>query len=121
MDLVPKTSFIDAKLALLDIYETVFGIYDHLTDSYARKKRPLASVALHESESICEGSELYAFIDRYIKDDIYKSTGLNLTDFMKLPREIVQKIFKSVNTKDEKEAKEKQAIIDSLSNSNTKK
>lgn len=92
----PQTSFIDAKIAFLDIYETTTGVWDHLTDSYKKKQRPLASVALHDSESVTEGTELYSVLSRYIKDEIYKEVGLNLTDFLNLPTDIVQYLFKTI-------------------------
>lgn len=111
MDKLPQTSFIDAKIALTDIYETTTGIWDHLTDSHKKKSRPLASVALHDCESTTEGSDLYTVISKYIDDEVYKETGLDLNEFLNLPSDIVQMLFKKIQDRRFKKDKEQSELL----------
>ena len=45
-----------------------------------------------ESEEVNENSLLQATIKNYIRTGIREYTGLNLTDFLELPRDIVEMI-----------------------------
>ena len=112
---LPKTGFIDMKMVLIDIYETYFEIYDHLGSiGRGEKARPLASVALHEIESIGEGSDLYLTIDRYFEKNVFKHTGLKLHEFLNYPREYTILVYKNIdkiNIKDTKDADAATALM----------
>lgn len=114
IDKMPKASYIDTKIAMYDVYETVFGIYDHMVKREGIYAKPLASVALHESESVCEGSDLYLTMEKFMKLDIYKFTGLNMTEFLKLPREFVSLIFKHAEGITEKDTQDKEKVLAGL-------
>jgi hypothetical protein len=114
MEKFPQTSLIDAKIAFLDIYESRSGIWDHLTDTHKKRNRPLASVALHDCESITDGSDLYNVISRYVRNEIYKEIGLNLVDFLNLPSDVVQYLFKTIEESRVKKEKDNEAILNSL-------
>jgi hypothetical protein len=45
---------------------------------------------------------LYSRVKRYINMDIHQSTGLNLTNFLELPREMVELIFAEITAKNTK-------------------
>lgn len=81
---------------LRQFYETRFGLFDHIREADAR---PLSTVALYDAEENGPTSLLYARINQYIKSDIYKYTGLNLNEFLSLPREIIQLLFKAAEGK----------------------
>lgn len=120
MDKLPQTSFIDAKVALTDIYETSTGVWDHLSNTHKKKNRPLASVALHESESVTEGSELYTVMERYIKNEVYKEIGLSLTEFLNLPLEFVEFLFKTIEISRAKKETENNNILAGLTSKEKK-
>jgi CRISPR/Cas system-associated endonuclease/helicase Cas3 len=77
-----------------DLYETEYEIFNHLDHTI---HRPLASVALHPAEEINDDSMLEEIIRQYIKRDILKIYGLNLIDFLELPHDIVNMLFKLAN------------------------
>jgi|DEB19_MinimDraft_2_1074335.scaffolds.fasta_scaffold42397_2 hypothetical protein len=70
---------------MYDQYETWYGIYDHLTPREPSEARPLASVAMHESENYTEGGVLYDSLMNYAEKNYKEIWGLNLTQFLSLP------------------------------------
>lgn len=76
---------------LRQLYETRFGVFDHIKNS---DERPLSTVALYDTEENSESSLLHSRVEQYIKSNVLKYTGLNLVEFLDLPREIVMWIFK---------------------------
>jgi len=75
---------------LYDLFETHFGIHDH---SKSSKTKPLSSVALHECEDNTETSLIYKAIERYTKLKINQLFGLNLIEFLSLPKEYCEKLM----------------------------
>ena len=88
----PKLNEIDANLLLYDVFETVYGIYDHINTPKV-KRNPFSSVLLHVGEDNSSTSQLYEQIDLFMDSDIHKQTGLNLNEFFALPRERVRHIL----------------------------
>ncbi len=86
-------SYDAVAIELATLYETKYGLFNH-GDPYARRLRPLALAALHPKEDSSRYSPLYARIDKYRRLKIYSSTGLSLTDFLALPRDIVEEILR---------------------------
>lgn len=84
---VPRLNSVDAKIFMQDMYETFYGIYNHLDQN---NKNPLASVMLHPSEDISAGSYLEDSIRLYISRGIKDLYGLNFVEFMNLPRDIIR-------------------------------
>lgn len=82
-----------------DLYETTYGIFDHISSS---KGRPLASVALHESEDNTTTSNLYEAIERYHQKGIKDLFGLNINEYLALPTEICIKLM-DIATRDSNE------------------
>lgn len=97
---LPKLESVDAHMVLADVYETNFGIYNHLD---VGSKRPMSSVALHGAEDNYKTSRLYETIENFVTKDIYKSTGLSLTEFLNLPTEACLMILEAVEKKSVKE------------------
>jgi hypothetical protein len=75
---------------LYDLFETHFGIHDH---SKSSKTKPLSSVALHECEDNTETSLIYKAVERYTKLKINQLFGLNLIEFLSLPKEYCEKLM----------------------------
>lgn len=85
---IPKLdNVIDAQIVLKDLYDTEYGIYNHLNRS---RKRPLASVAMHEAEDINTGSLLEEVLRIYTQKNIKDIFNLSLLEYLDLPRDIIQ-------------------------------
>lgn len=116
MRVAPRLSSVDAEMSLSAIFETKYGIFNH-TNPDLRKARPLALVALHEAEDLTRSAQLYTQLENYIKLDIYKHTGLSMTEFFELPRDLVNHIY---NVAAEKQAVESR-VVDNLNQTLSKK
>lgn len=100
------------------MYDTHYGIYDHLVKRPPIKERPLALVAMHECEENGEHSSINEAISDYFDKEINKHFGLSLLEFLDLPREYVIRIRDLVLKKQQSET----AIVDNmLKNPNLKK
>lgn len=88
---LPKLTGADVEIVFRDLYETNYGICNHVNPTI---RRPMASVAMHPSEEINEGSLLQDTIRKFIKTDIKEYTGLSLVEFLELPRDIVEIIVR---------------------------
>lgn len=71
-------------------YDTVYGIYDHSGGG----NHPLSSVMFHPGESSGGRTKLMDRIDLFDDLQIHRTWGLNLTEFLKLPRDMVQYLIK---------------------------
>jgi hypothetical protein len=88
-------------MVLQDLYETEYGIWDHLSGS---KSRPLASVAFHPSEDVNTGSLLEETIDNYMHKKIGEHYRLSLVEFLELPVDIVAMMVRAADKMNEKAA-----------------
>lgn len=88
------------KMLLMEAYETKYGIYNHDNPD---PNRPLALIAMHPKEDTRERSPLYETIERYRIFDVYKHYGLNLREFLELPRDMVTEIFRQLTLAASKE------------------
>jgi hypothetical protein len=79
-------SCVDARQVMLELYETHYGIYDHLANS---AYRPMSSVAMHASEDYSADSLLEECIRTYRAKSVQQYFGLSLVEFMELPVDIV--------------------------------
>jgi len=84
---------------LYKLYETEFGIYNHLSHN---RDKPLASVALHDSEDYCTESLVDDSMRTYIHRSIKEFFGLSYLEFIDLPRDIIETMLTVV---DEEKAK----------------
>lgn len=87
---IKKMGSIDTQISLRQYYETVFGVFDHPANEASR---PMSVVALYDTEENGRTSLLRARIEQYIKSSVNKYTGLNLQEFLSMPREYVQWVF----------------------------
>lgn len=81
----------------MEIYEQHYGIFDHIADSRKPKdqQRPLALIAQHHKEDWSGYSKLRTILYRYMSHGIYEKTGLNWLEFLSLPHEHVEAIFRA--------------------------
>ncbi len=92
---VPKLVGINKKIVVQDLYDTEFGIYNHLKRNH---NKPLASVAYFECEEFTSNSLLSDVANNYISKDIHKMFGLSLTEFLDFPTHICEELFKVCDT-----------------------
>jgi hypothetical protein len=92
---------VNAQIALTEYYDTKFGIFDH----GAATDRPLAAVALHDAEENGPTSALYETIRLFASTNVYKYFGLNLEEFLNLPREFTTLILEVSQDKTIKDSK----------------
>lgn len=106
---------IDAMQALIALYEAHYGIFDHL-DGEKTKVRPLALVALHESEENSRTSSIHELVRLFVEKEIHKQTGITLTEFLAMPGEYINVIFDIVTDKSTKENKVADQILKNIKN-----
>lgn len=104
---------VDGLQALISLYETHYGIFDHL-DPEKSKARPLALVALHECEENSKSSNIHELIRLFVEKEINKKTGITLTEFLSLPSEFINLLFDIVTEKSSNETKVADDILRSI-------
>lgn len=85
----PLTGF-DLDIVLNESYEQSYGIFNHNSD----RANPLSIVSVHQTERYTEGSGLYNLIARYLKHPIKDRFGLDLIEFINLPREYTEELIR---------------------------
>lgn len=98
----------DAQLLLRDTYETLYGIYNHEADNPAR---PLAVMGMHAAEDAHTGSLLYERIEQFGEKEVFQFYGLNLVQFLDLPRDIGMKILETCEKLKAKKGREAEAAL----------
>lgn len=96
----------DLKSVLYQVYETEYGIHDHL----AKTNRPLSSVAFFDIENSLDGSPLDSIMRTYASKNIKEVFGLSLFEFLEMPRDILELMINIAN----EEMKKKQPVLDQL-------
>lgn len=107
-----KLNDIDARVVLSDIYESKFGIYNHLNKS-SSKINPLASVSFFEAEETLSNSLLSDAIRSYLSNGIKELYDINLLEYLELPFGY-SKLFLEIASE---ENNKKNKIINNLNNS----
>ena len=99
----------ETQLALLELYETMYGIADH--EDPQIQKRPLAIMALHTKENTRAYSPLYKRIDQFARLKIFETYGIPLDRFFALPTEYVQYIMALADAQTREETKAAEAML----------
>jgi hypothetical protein len=86
----PKLSGVDADIILYDLYETNFGIFNHIG---ASKQRPLASVAMHPCEDNTHSSRTYEIIEQFASRGIGELFKISVLEYLALPTDICIKML----------------------------
>ena len=92
---------VNAQIALTEYYDAKFDMVDHREAT----ERPLASVALHDCEENGPTSAMHETVRLFASTNVYKHFGLNLTEFLALPREYTTLILEVSQEKTIKESK----------------
>lgn len=102
----------EAAIVLRDTYDLTYGIFDHEHDL----SRPLALVGKHEREDTTEYGALYRVIYQFNTYEVNKNWGLNLSEFLELPREIGRLLLRISSENSERSLQPTKAQIDALKN-----
>lgn len=76
----------NAELAMRVAYDTEYGIHNHATEH----RSPMALVKMHPKEQLIEGGPYYRLVREYHGAKIHKEFGISLTDYLELPRHIME-------------------------------
>jgi hypothetical protein len=79
----------DAQILLREAYETTYGIYNHDSDN----AHPFSLVLNSKKEDYLSFGPLYKLLVKYRLKDVNKTFGLNLKEFLSLPREFTEIIL----------------------------
>ena len=93
----PNASVADLRNTMYQIYETEFGVFDHINI----KNRPLASVAFMDIEDTLDGSPMDSITRTYATKGMNKLFGISLLELINLPRDIVELLI-NVATEEQK-------------------
>jgi hypothetical protein len=110
---VPVIGATDARLMLIEEYETNFGIYDHNLEN---ADHPLALLEMHPMEDTVTCSLMYERIEQFAQVDVSKRFGLNFIDFLSLPRDYCEKMLEVASKMKGKEDADAAAMLKNLQN-----
>lgn len=90
MDALPKvTDQVPLKIALRELYETRFGIYNHIGSS----NNVFASVSFHESENFMHDTRFKNIVLRYYQSGVKDITGMNLPEFLNETSDTIENLL----------------------------
>jgi hypothetical protein len=87
---LPQLESVDAQMVMRDLYETEYGLFNHLAP---HAQRPLAAVALHKQEDLNTNSSLEYACRLYVKHRIYDVFHLNVLQFLDLPPDVIEMLI----------------------------
>ncbi len=100
----------EVQLALAEVYETMYGIFDHRQDAIV-KQRPLALVAMHPKENATSFSPLYRRIDEFRRLRIFEMFGTPLDIFLNLPHDYVTYMIRLAEVATHQEGKQTDDLL----------
>lgn len=103
-DTAPKLTMHQAQQLLTDVYETKFGIYDHI---HTKNKHPFASILVKPSTDITQLDNVGGLIQYYFAKEVSKH--IKLDEFLSLPHEYLQLVVAQI---DKRVAKDNKAASD---------
>jgi hypothetical protein len=114
-----KTDHLTGRSYLYQAYETSNGIFDHLHQGMLDdtpeidpdEKRPLSSVAMHFAEDTSSTSMLYQRIRVFKDRKVYALMGLNLTEFLELPRDLCDFILSECSKHQDRESTATEEVL----------
>jgi len=101
----------DVALLMRDRYETTYGIYNHDAPMAGRE---LALVGMHPKEDVTTTSLLRERIREFGKREVFKHTGVSLTEFMEFPPDVCQMIFETAAEMAKDTGKMAQEVLDEM-------
>lgn len=94
---------------MAELYETIFGIYDH-----RHSHNPLGSVLYHECENYIDHFLYESYLEVFMYKNVNKHTGLSFDEFLNKPRYEIEKILNTVEKFKKKEASIADEALDKL-------
>ena len=91
------SSSVDAKLIASDVYDTAYGIYNHLAPD-ASLRKPLATVAMYEQEDLTQGNLKRYLMKEYLDAKILTLFGLTFNEFIQQTREDIRLMVEESHT-----------------------
>ena len=111
---IPKLTPHAAQQLLADVYETKFGICDHIS---TRNKHPFAGILVNPATDLGGLDSISGLIRYYIANDVSKYVpGLTLSDFLDLPHEYFQTVIEEVQKKQARSSKDNSELENKLRN-----
>lgn len=101
----------DAHEILVMFYETEFGIFDH-SDPEISKRRPIASVAMHDTEAIGEGSQREELMTLFARNEVSKYFNISWSEFVAQTRSDVNMMMRVAEREKARENATKKAEQD---------
>lgn len=108
---VPNICSTDAQLVMMEQYETLFGIYDHLKRDASN---PFAVVALHPAEDNFEYSILRERMEQFAYHKVTEAFGLSWLEYLSLPCYEASEILQISALKRTKEEQTQNNILNNL-------
>ena len=96
---------------LIELYETEFGIYDHVQGNSI-----FGSVKFTNSKNYRKNFFFTQHLKNYLFNDVYKHTGLSFDDYLNRPRYEIEEILTTLKYVNDEKDKEKKRILDNLKN-----
>lgn len=104
---IPKLNCVDGRMVMQELYETEYGIHNHLDP---RTRRPLASVAMHPAEDINTGSWLENSFRAYASKGIGDIFKISVFEFMEMPLDIIEMMIRIAD----EEVSKKSKVVDEI-------
>lgn len=108
---IPKCDYITGQMLFREAYETAYTIHDHEVDEH-----PWALVSVREKEDIYSGGVLETFIARYRTKRVNERFGMSLKEILKLPKHVVEEIFKQCDAVAKQELEAYQSVENNINN-----
>lgn len=111
----PSEDYIYNKQVLIELYETEFGICDHLTTA-----DPLASVKFHPVEQYHKDFLYDGHLSTFIYRDIGRKLNISFDEYIARPRYEIEAILRVIDHIDSKKAKANEDMLRDLEQSASK-
>lgn len=108
-----KLTPVQARLLLKGKYEEIYGIRSHNEDD---PENPYPFLAVNPLEDLSKCRPVYGRMEDFIDNRVATLTGMSLTEFLELPRHLVEKILELCGKVNQKENAATQNLSDSFDN-----
>lgn len=85
-------NYIAGKILLAELYETTYGIYNHINNSH-----PYGPVLFTDSDNFYKDTRYERYLDMYMLKEIYNKLGITFDEFINRPRHEIETIIKRVD------------------------
>lgn len=112
----PTGDYIYDKQVLSEIYETKYGIHDHVHSGSA-----MSSVTMHAKEVYTKDFLYESYLRTFIFRDIGNKLGISFDDYINKPRYEIESINKIVEEIDARKMRANESALDGIENSKSSK